>query len=397
MPSAIKAGQDIIVDATLTSYGTPIVGARVRFIVDGSDIHTEVTDGTGIAHFKQRGTIPAGTHQIDVVYGAAGASGTVTVTPLALAIKAVPAVAGVTVTLDDGRSAVSDSNGDMTFSVETAGIHTLKATMPPDQEKTRYTFARWSDDAIDAVRQVRVEQDTTIAVGLRIAYLTSIQFGDFDSRPLDAARVSGAALSGPNGEIMKLNRPYPPVWLQTALPAKYTGEVGLHVTPAPYAVSTAYYDSLNVASHGRERYLPVSPGTWKVKLLLFRLKLRARDAILGSNLSTPVTLTSTSGWTQTLHLNPDGQATVVLGRGNYVAFVHSAGVSPLAPIALSKSQTAIVPVITPIDLAIILLVCLLVLASVFAFGRGQPLVMLSLQSLCRRLDGRTRWRGKGRE
>jgi hypothetical protein len=387
MPSEIKAGQDILAHATLIGYG-PIAGARLHFIVDGSESHTEVTDDTGTAHLKLRGIIPAGTHQIDVYYGIAGASGTVVVTPLSFKAKTVPAVAGVTVTLDDSRSAVSDSNGDITFSVETAGMHSLKASMPPDQEKTRYTFARWSDDAIDPVRQVRIEQDTSMSVGLRIAYLTSISFGDLDGGALDPARVSDVALSGPNAEIMKLSHPYPPVWLQTAMPAKYTGEVGLHVTPAPYAVSTAYYDSLNVASQGRERYLPVSPGTWTVKLLLFRLKLHARDAILGSSLSQPVTLTSPSGWKQTLQLNRDGEATVVLGRGNYIAFVHASGVSPLAPIALSKSQTAVIPVITPIDLMIVLLICLLVLVPVFALGRGEALVLGSLRRLRLRLNGR---------
>jgi hypothetical protein len=388
MPSEVKAGEDFTADAALVGFGA---GARLYFIVDGADSHTELTDDGGVAHFKQRGILPAGAHQIAVVYGSSGTSGTIVVKPLALIIKTVPAVEGVTVTLDDSRSAVSDSNGGMTFNVDTAGMHTLKATMPPDQEKQRYIFARWSDDAIDPVRQIRVEQDTAVAVGLRIAYLTSIRFGDVDGRPLDPARVAGVTLSGPNAEIIRLSHPYPPVWLQTAMPAKYTGETGLHVTPAPYALTTASYDSLNVASQGKERYLPGPAGVWTVKLLLFRLKLHARDAIFGSNLSKEVTLTSGSGWKQTLHLDRDGQTTVVLGRGNYVAFVHSPGVSPLAPIALSKSQTAVIPVITPIDLAVILLTCFLLLLAVFALGRGERLVILSVRTIRRRLDGRTGW------
>lgn len=391
LPATVKAGQEIPADATLLAGGVPVVGAGLHFVVDGSQNHLVVTDNTGTAHFKQRGNISAGSHRIDAFFGAAGASRTVVVTPVVLTVQAVPAVAGVTVTLDDGPSATSDSKGTMTLNVNTPGLHHVKTSLPPDDPKTRYVFTRWSDEALEPTRQLRIEQDLTVAVGLRIAYLTSIRFADIDGRPLDNARVSGVSLSGPNAEIMKLSAPYPAVWLQTAVPAKYTGEVGLHVTPAPYSVSTAYYDSLNVASRGGERYTPESAGTWTVKLLLFRLTLHARDAILGSSLSKPVTLTHPSGRKQRLQLNGDGDATLTLGRGNYMAYVHSPGVSPLAPIALSKSQTAVIPVITPIDLVIIVFTVLLVLLGVFALGRGKPLVRLSMKGVRQRMDERFGW------
>src|SRR5207237_503019 len=83
--------------------------------------------------------------------------------------------------------------------------------------------------------------------------------------------------------------------------------------------------------------------------------------------------------------------TLLLGRGNYLAFVQSPGVSPPAPIALSKSQTAVIPVITPVDLVIIVLSGVLVLAAVFSLGRGEPTVLLFLQRTPRGLARRTAW------
>jgi hypothetical protein len=391
LPATVKAGQDFVADATLLASGVPVVGVGVHFLVDGSQNHMAPTDNSGVAHFKQRGTIPAGIHRIDASYGSAAASGTIEVVPMTLTIQVVPATAGVTVTLDDKSRAVSDAKGSLALSVGTPGMHALKTGLPADGEKVRYRFARWSDEATDPNRQVRVELDMTLALGVRISYLTSIQFADLDGRPLDPALVSGVTLSGPNAEVMKLDYPYPPAWLQTAMPAKYTSENGLHLTPAPYSVGTAYYDSNNVASRGKERYLPDTRGEWTVKLLLFRLRLHAQDAIFGSSLSKPVTLTHPSGRKQTLGLNRDGETTLVLGRGNYVAFVQSPGVSPPAPIALSKSQTAVIPVITPIDLVIIVLTASLVLAAVFALGRGEPVVLLFLQRVRRGMARRHSW------
>ena len=391
LPGTVKAGQDFTADATVLASGVPVVGVGVHFLVDGFQNHQAATDSAGIAHFKQRGTISAGSHRIDASYGGASASGTVNIVPLTLTVQVVPATAGVTVALDDKNSAVSDSKGNLALSVDTPGMHTLKTDLPADGEKVRYRFARWSDEATDQTRQVRVELDMALALGLRVSYLTSIHFADLDGRPLDPARVAGVALSGPNAEVLKLDYPYPAVWLQTAMPAKYTSENGLHLTPAPYSVGTAYYDSNNVASRGKERYLPDLRGEWTVKLLLFRLKLHAQDAILGSSLSKPVTLTHPSGRKQTLGLDRDGETTLLLGRGNYLAFVQSPGVSPPAPIALSKSQTAVIPVITPVDLVIIVLTGVLVLAAVFALGRGEPTVLLFLQRVRRGMARRPSW------
>src|SRR5260370_7201861 len=179
--------------------------------------------------------------------------------------------------------------------------------------------------------------------GLRVASRTKGAFSDPAGKQLDGRRVSNVVLSGPDAEVVRLDYPYAPIWLHTPLPAKHMGDNGLHVVAVPYSISSVDYDGLNVASMGQERYLPAAGGTWVVPLRLYRLTLRAKDALFGSSLSRSLTLTSPSGQRQLLRLDGSGQVSIVAGRGNYTPPVHPPPISPLIPIPHSASQTPYLP------------------------------------------------------
>jgi hypothetical protein len=291
--------------------------------------------------------------------------------PLVLTVQTVPPVAGVIVTLDGARAFVSQADGVVVVEVAASGTHTLALTLPREDEQTRYTFVRWGDESFEPVRQIRLHENHTLSVGLQVSYRTRIAFADPAGRPLDAGRVSHVTLSGPDAEVVMLNDPYPPMWLHTPLPAKHMGDNGLHVVTVPYSISSVNYDGLNVASTGQERYVPAAGGTWVVHLRLFRLTLHAKDALFGTSLSRQVTLTSPSGQQQQLRLDRTGQVSLVAGRGNYVARVHAAGFAAPVPIALSRSQTADILVVTPVDLVFLGFAALAVIAALFAIGRGR--------------------------
>ena len=291
--------------------------------------------------------------------------------PLALTVQTIPPITGVVLTLDGNRSFVSLADGMIVATVFTRGDHTLSLALPHDDDATRYTFVRWSDEAFQPVRQIRMHESHTLSVGLQVAYRTQVVFADPNGKPLDATRVSNVVLSGPDAEIVRLDDPFAPVWLHTPLPAKHMGDNGLHVGAVPYAIGSIDYDGLRVTSAGQERYLPAAGGTWVVHLHLYRLTLRARDALFGTSLSRPVTLTSPSGQQQVLRLDGNGQVSIVAGRGNYTARVHAAGISPLIPIALSRSQTADISIITPIDLGVLAFAFLAIVVILFAVGRGR--------------------------
>ena len=92
-----------------------------------------------------------------------------------------------------------------------------------------------------------------------------------------------------------------------------------------------------------------------------------------------MTLTDPSGRQQQLRLDRNGQLSIVASRGNYTARVQAAGISPLIPIALSRSQTAEISVITPIDLVVLGFAGLAPVAIVFAVGRGRQRLLRVIQ------------------
>ncbi len=299
--------------------------------------------------------------------------------PLALTVQTIPPIAGVVLTLDGNRSFLSQADGLIVATVFTRGDHTLSLALPHDDDTTRYTFVRWSDEAFQPVRQIRLHESHALSVGLQVAYRTQVVFADPNGKPLDATRVSNVVLSGPDAEVVRLDDPFTPVWLHTPLPAKHMGDNGLHIGAVPYAIGSVDYDGLRVTNAGQERYLPAAGGTWVVHLHLYRLTLRAKDALFGTSLSRLVTLTTPSGQQQVLRLDGNGQVSIVAGRGNYTARVHAAGISPLIPIALSRSQTADISVITPLDLAVLGFACLTILLTLFAVGRGRLRIRRMLQ------------------
>ena len=380
VPSAIKVGQEIDADATLVIGGLLQPNAGLHFLIDGIERRVELTDLQGTARFRLPGVLPSGSHELTATYGgssrslAMSASSSFVIAPLVVNVQTVPATPGIILALDGVTGTPSDATGVAVLGVARAGIHILEVRMPAAAPSTRFSFSRWSDNSYTPSRPIRIVNDTALAVGLRVAYLTPIQFVDLDGHSLDQTRVSHVVISGPNAESQELQYPFAPIWLQTPVPAKHTGENGLHITAAPYSLSIARYDGLNVASAGQIRYSPTAGGTWSIPLLLFTLRMDASDAMFGMPLYEPVRLIGPSGRVQVVKLDRHGTVTLVLARGNYAAQVQAAGIAPVAAIALSRSQGVTLPVITPLDLSVLAAACLVVIAAVFVTGRGRRLV-----------------------
>jgi Type III restriction enzyme, res subunit len=378
-PTVIKTGREIDVDAILAIGGVLRPDADLHFIIDDIERRMVRTNAQGTAHFRLRGVLTSGSHELLVRFngtkrsfwsGSVSAAATFVVAPLIITIQTVPALPGITFALDSGK-AVSDAAGEAILGVARAGFHTLAVRLPAPNQSTHISFTRWSDESWTLSRPIRVMYDVSISVGLRVAYLTPIRFVGLDGNPLDPARVFDVVISGPDAEVIQLQFPYEPIWLQTPIVGKHAGESGLHITQAPYTLSFAKYDRLNVASTGQMRYFPVPGGTWKIPLLLFTLRLGARDAIFGTTLNNSIRLVGPTGRAQSVSLNGRDRVSLVLSRGNYTAQVLASGVTPVASIALSRSQEVVIPVITPIDLSTVALILLVIVAVVFVAGRGR--------------------------
>lgn len=398
MPTAAAPGQKLEFTAHLFSGGAAVPNTHLSLLVDGRFRRQERTDAAGVASFALLGNLPAGVHRFTVQYLAphrrrspanlvlASASSTIQIRPLVLKVQTVPPIAGVNF-LVDGRSFASDATGLASTTVATAGFHDLTVSLHDPNPLTHLEFGRWGDDAFTADRQVRLQGDVSLTAGLRIAYLTQLHFVGGQNNRLDPGRVSDVILSGPNAESVSVTDPSKPVWLQTALPAKRSGADGLFYSPTPYTVTNAEYDGLSVVDRGSQPFLP-GPSSWSMSLKLYTMRIHAEDALLGINVSKPASVTDEAGKSRVVHLDRHGNATLLVGRGNYTVHVAASGISPLAPVALSRDKEAIVPIISVLDLVIVGMGIGLTLVTLFLLGRRRRwLAALFLTRQARQFHG----------
>lgn len=388
VPSAAAPGQKLEFSAHLYSRGVVVPKAHLSLFVDGRFRRQERTDAGGTASFALLGTLGAGAHQFTVQYTAphgrrsasklvlASSTSVIEIRPLVLTVQTVPIISGVMFVLD-GVPFTSDATGMARISVATAGIHNLNARLQDPNSDTHLEFGRWGDDAFTADRQVRMQGDVHLSAGLRLAYRTQLQFATGQGAPLDRNRISNVLLSGPNAELVQVAKLSEPVWLKTALPTKRSGADGLFYSPTPYTITSADYDGLSVVDRGSQPYLPGS-GPWTMTLKLYTMRIHAQDALFGLNVADPATVTDQIGVRRQINLDMNGNAVLLVGRGNYTVHVVASGISPLAPVALSRSKQAIVPIISVLDLTVIGAALSLTLASLYLVGRRRPLLARAL-------------------
>jgi hypothetical protein len=388
LPPPTKAGIEVVLQAYLHNSAGGIPNSTIWLVVDSDPVRRAATDGGGVAQLHLR-NLTAGDHTVVASYylnylkAWVSVSGGFAILPLRLTIQTVPAMPGVTFNLTGdtySSTFVSDGQGTAAIDVPEAGLPTLTATPPPADDTRRVIFARWSDDALTSTRQLRIGDDTLIDYGLRISYLTHFTFVAMDGKALDARRVDDVELSGPNAEVILLRAPYAPVWLSTAVPNRVSGQPALHITPAPYSVATGTYDGLSVVNRGGVRYTPVQGGVWTIALLLYDLRISARDAIFGTSYGNHrVAVVDPIGKKREVMLDSQGTASLTLGRGVYSVHVIAPGISPVAPVALSRSQTAVVPIISPRDIALLVGLSLALMVIMFVVARRRDWIFATLR------------------
>ncbi len=382
-PGTSQAGQTINVVASLSSAGAPVPDVSLRLFIDGTNYHESLTDGGGVVSFHVAGTLAAGVHQVVVAYnGDTGpllavqplpsqASGTLTVTPLRLAVETAPSLPGVQFTLDGTQTFVSGPDGIGSTLVGTAGTHTLAVQVQDPNPETRVTFTRWSDSVWTPNREIHLggTGDKTLGVGLQVSYLTPVRFVDASGRALRASHVSDVKLHGPNGEGLTMTSPSKPVWLNLKAPSEAPGPTPLNEPRTPWRLSSARYNGLDVIFSGQQKFLPGPGKTWTVRMQFYTLRLTARDALFGTGLDRPATLVNAAGRRQQVQLDRQGTVVVWLPSGNYVAHVSASGLSPRTPFSLSRSQAVVIQIVTPLDMLVVASMAVVALVLLLILGQ----------------------------
>jgi phospholipase C len=194
--------------------------------------------------------------------------------------------------------------------------------------------------------------------GRRIAAIdlyhhVSASFADPSGNSVDPRAVHSLVLRGSDGGRHVLTGTGS-VWLRGNRVIPESG--GRTSTALHYAVDRVTVAGSNVVHRGQQRFFPAQRRTLQIRLLLFAVRVTARDALLGFPIGSAVRLQYPNGAARRESLGPRAELTLgSLPRGDYRVAVDALGISSSRPVALSRDQEVNLRVISWLDVAVVLL------------------------------------------
>ncbi len=383
VPARVVIGSKVSFAVHLTtSGGAPIGNAPVRLYLGSTLLpRADRTDGTGSVTVTIRNTdLPAAeTVQVGLryagsgTYKAASLNATMVVAPATVRVATVPMVVGTHISLGTLQS-TTDANGVATFQVAKVGAYALAPQFDAPNAMTRISFDRWGDGVPGRDRQLTVSGDQDLALGLIVAYRGSLAFEDPEGHPVPPSRIDSVTLVGSNGQTQTVTD-YTDVWLTAASSAVQSGE--LAAVSNVYRIAQVTIAGSNVVNAGQQTWQPTPNGNRLVEVLLYSLTVDTQDALLGSAVQGSLDLIFPDGTIRTLTVGSDGSLSFDgLARGQYTLKLHASGLTAPTPVALSRSQTATLRIISVLDLAIGLGLLILGVVLLLVLGRRRQMAAL---------------------
>jgi hypothetical protein len=348
VPPSAKAGQTIVIQATLlTPYG-PLRKAAIHLLFNGRQKILVETNANGVATYRLHRNFPAGSYTVAAVYhgtrprGLYGASATATIViePLHLTLQALPALPGISLAVD-GQAYKTDAFGAVHLDVPSAGYHTLSAASESPDPKMKLRLVRWANGSPSSDTRYHLLADETIYVSFATAFLTPIHFVDAEGNAIDPRGLGDVLALGPGGTDIKLWPNPGDQWLELPAPSR-TSLAGVPHN-WHYSVTWATFHGTTVANRGDNPFVPGPGRVWVIKLRLYVLHVHVRHPILGAG-HTAVTVTSQAGYKQTATLDPGGNATFNdLPRGEYLVKLVGPGYSLPVDMTMTRNQVLEAP------------------------------------------------------
>jgi phospholipase C len=251
-------------------------------------------------------------------------------------VQTVPAVPGMRFAVD-GHRFKADRDGRA--HLPPGARDSLRAMDTEVAPGVRATFDRWY-------------QGRSIAA-INLYHRVRARFVDQSGNKVDPRAVASVTLRGSDGGRHVLTRGRP-LWLQgnRVVPESE----GRRSAALRYAADKVVVAGSNVVHRGQQRFTPAANPTIQLRLLLFAVRVRARDALLGFPIGSQVRLRYPNGRDRRLALGRSADLTVrSLPRGSYRVGVDALGISSSRPLALSRDQEVDLRVISWLDLAVVLL------------------------------------------
>ena len=264
-------------------------------------------------------------------------------TPL-VRVRTVPAVPGITLTFE-GLHYVTDASGRAW--IPRASNVTSIELLPRIAVGSRHLgantiarFARWFTVGSDSVAAFDIFR--------RVGW----SFVDATGAPVPLGRIERLVLRSTSGEVRVFSSGLgEPRWLFSRRVGSIRGRLVLK--DVGYTLQRVTVLGADVVNAGQQTFAPERERAVKFALAFFTLTIRGEDALFGSSTGSRASLELPNGDVRKLAL-VNGRAVIPsLPRGSYRITLEGGGYPLAAPLLLSRSQVAVVPVVTYLDLVVI--------------------------------------------
>ena len=293
-------------------------------------------------------------------------------------ITTAPPLPDVRLSMDGAAAVVTNESGVAVLTQErAAGSHTL-TLLDTRLETTgkRYSFARWVGQRdpeqafTPTLDGLTMRGNSSLTATFSVQYAVTAHLVDQNGAPVDPSAVSSATARSDTGAVVSL-APTGPTWLEgtrvTARSNKYELE---NVT---YSWQSVVVSGTNVVDAGQQSFTPATNADVTGVGQFHDLTVAGYDALLGRGAGEQAVITLPDGTVRSARLDSAHSAVFPhLPRGTYQATV-TAGASVVGgqQVRLSRDITVRTPVISPIDIAILLGLIVLVAGGLILVGHRQ--------------------------
>jgi hypothetical protein len=267
-----------------------------------------------------------------------------------LEVQTVPRLSGIAIPFR-GRLFYTNSRGVVQLPAA-AAERLVRPSESAVRPGVRAVFARW-----------KVSPNSRRAFAIYdLYYLVHLRFADLAARPIDPSAISMIELRSSIGARKRIRREGA-IWLLGR--RIVTG--GIRTRDVGYRVQRVIVAGTNVVNRGQQRFYPSQSRNALLRLLFFRVRFFARDALFGRPAGSRLRITFPDGHVERSSLGRDGTLTrPSLPRGDYKVAVEGGGISLGGPLSLSRNSDLVVTVVSYVDMGV-------VVAVAMAFALGLPL------------------------
>jgi hypothetical protein len=290
--------------------------------------------------------------------------------PQVAQLQTVPAVPGVTIQIA-GQQFVTGADGSAVIMVPAPGTYDLQVITDTYHDPyRRVEFSRWLSESFQPTRTIHLPtKSPVVQVGLDVYMLVGQKFLAPDGSPVDPQRITQFSIRSIQGDNFTF-KDGTPRWIPASRVTRRRSG-GLEPVDLLYTVTSVMVDGSNVVNKAQQQFFAKPNDIWHISLLFYSMQVHSKDALFGFPVGTDLRLELPNGQIQIYPLDSSGAAEVhSLARGQYYFQIAGAkGISPRAPVTLSKDQDLSTRVITYLDMGTVFGTGLFLAIGLLVFGR----------------------------